>query len=701
MAEPSSVSPFHRGEREVQSRLGVREQIEDIGRRFIRDHLPDEHRAFYESLPYLLIGSVDGSGRPWASVLVGRVGFVSSPDARTLLIDARRIYGDPLGENVSEGSPVGVLGIEYAARRRNRLTGKIVALADDCLEIRVDQTFGNCPQYIQAREPDLLPEIDAVGDPRPIHRMDRLSARAREIISRADNFYIATHCSQDSKDSNDLAHGADVSHRGGKPGFVRIDDERVLTFPDFSGNYHFNTVGNIVVNPRAGLLFIDFGTGDLLYLTCGAEIIWDSEERRAFTGAERLVRFTLDEGCIVEGAMPIRWDFRDYSPSLEKTGSWEEVAETIAAREEGSVYRDYAVARVEPESETISSFYIEPTDGGPIPCHRAGQFLPIELRPPGEPETIRRTYTISSSPNGSYYRLSIKREPPAEPRLPPGVSSNYFHDHVVPGTTIRALSPRGKFTLDETSTRPVVLLSAGVGVTPLISMLEQLANSEEGCGCERHVWFIHGARNSAEHAFGKYVRELGTRLPRLSVHVRYSRPRPNDAEGTEYDSVGRVDVELVKALLPFDDYEFYLCGPPAFLQSLYEGLKDLNVADERIHYEFFGTGATLLRDEPGATVGLAEDLADRPPVNVRFARSEAEAIWDPTKGTLLELAESSGLRPAYSCRSGICQTCSAAIITGDVDYLERPMASPEDGEALICCSYPRASSETDEVVIDI
>ncbi|MFB3117474.1 MAG: pyridoxamine 5'-phosphate oxidase family protein, partial [Myxococcota bacterium] len=400
MAEPSTMSPFHRSEREVQARLGVRDKIEEIGQRFIRDHLPDEHRAFYEGLPYLLIGSVDTSGRPWASVLVGRVGFVTSPDPHTLVIDTPRIYGDPLNDSVSEGSPVGVLGIEYSTRRRNRLAGKIATLKDETLEIRVDQTFGNCPQYIQAREPEFLAEIDSVGDARRIQRMDRLSDRAQEIVSRADNFYIATYYSEDP---NDVTHGADVSHRGGKPGFVRIDDDGALTLPDFTGNYHFNTVGNILINPRAGLLFIDFETGDLLYLTCGAEIIWDSEERRAFTGAERLVRFTVDEGCIVENAMPIRWDFRDYSPSLEKTGSWEEVAETIAAREEGNVYRDYVIARVERESTSITSFYLEPAEGGSVPCHEPGQFLPIEIQPPDETETVRRTYTISNSPNGSHY----------------------------------------------------------------------------------------------------------------------------------------------------------------------------------------------------------------------------------------------------------------------------------------------------------
>jgi hypothetical protein len=257
------------------------------------------------------------------------------------------------------------------------------------------------------------------------------------------------------------------------------------------------------------------------------------------------------------------------------------------------------------------------------------------------------------------------------------------------------MTPRGKFTLDESSTRPVVLLSGGVGLTPMISILEQLTKSSGGCGCTRQVWFVHGAINGKVHAFGRQVRELAATYPCLNVHVRYSQPSEADIEGENYDSTGYVDIDLIKSLLPLDDYEFYMCGPPPFMESLYEGLKDLDVSDERIHYEFFGAGATLLREQPGISVGLAKDLADRSPITVRFAKSATEAMWDPTKGTLLDLAESKGLRPAYSCRSGICQTCSTTIVEGNVDYLESPMAAPEAGEALICSAYPRSTLDSD------
>ena len=692
MDQPYTVSPFHRGEREVQTRLGVRDSVEAVGQRFIRDHMPGEHREFFSQLPFVLIGAVDNGGRPWASLLMGRPGFVDSPDARTLTIKTRLVFGDPLTGLLSKGANVGLLGIEYQTRRRNRLTGKVAEFSDQLITIKIDQTFGNCPQYIQSRDYELLPEIEAIGEPLATTKIHSLDDRAQEIIAAVDHFYIATHYSEDADDDG---HGADVSHRGGKPGFVRIEDERTLIFPDFVGNNHFNTIGNIFLNPRAGLLFIDFESGDLLYLTCKAEIIWDSEEKRAFVGAERFVRLTVEEGVLVENAVPIRWSFRDYSPSLSTTGSWQEVSEKATALKEGNKYQNYRVVRTVRESEAITSFYLEPEKTDSIPCHVAGQFLPIENQPPELDGPIQRTYTISNAPNGSYYRLSIKREPPAKPGLPPGVSSNYFHDYVSSGAIIRSLSPRGKFTLDESSTRPVVLISGGVGITPMISMLEQLVNDSEGCGCTRPVWFIHGASNSDVHAFGDHVRRLADEFPCLTTHIRYSNPSAKDVQGEHYDSTGHVDVELLKSLLPLDNYDYYLCGPSPFMESLFGGLKSLDVADERIHYEFFGPGATL-RKEPG-NGALIGKLGDQQPVAVQFARSGIRTTWDPSRGTLLDLAESEGLQPAYSCRSGICQTCATKVSQGQIAYVEQPMVDPGERTALICSAYPRSSPDSDGI----
>jgi len=316
------MTPFHRGEREVQEKVGAREFSERLGRRMVRDHLGGDHKAFFAQLPFVLIGAIDVEGRPWASILVGQAGFISAHDAQSLRIETRLIDGDPLQRVLSEGADVGLLGIEYHERTRVRVNGNIRQIDRESITINVGHAFGNCPQYIQSRSYELLPGVASIGEPRATLPVERLDERAGQIIANADHFFIATHFSDNVGDES---HGADVSHRGGKPGFVRIEDERTLTFPDFRGNNFFNTLGNIAANPRAGVLFIDFERGDLLYLTGAAEIIWDSEESRAFKGSQRLVKLTMDEGVLVEQAVPIRWRFEDYSRSLNRTGSWEEV----------------------------------------------------------------------------------------------------------------------------------------------------------------------------------------------------------------------------------------------------------------------------------------------------------------------------------------------------------------------------------------
>jgi len=222
----------------------------------------------------------------------------------------------------------------------------------------------------------------------------------------------------------------------------------------------------------------------------------------------------VEEGIRVSQSLPFGWTIQESSPVNDLTGSWDEVDETLRARSEGNTYREYRVIRIEKESETISSFYLQPVIGETVTCYEPGQFLPLEIHPPGAKEPVRRTYSLSNAPNGIEYQLSIKREPPRRPDLPAGISSSYFsYDQVTPGATLRAMDPRGTFVLDTQLTRPVVLLSAGVGLTPMISMLDHLVQCKESCGRTRPVWFIHGARNGAEHAFGRHVRDVAGCCP--------------------------------------------------------------------------------------------------------------------------------------------------------------------------------------------
>ncbi|WP_405234534.1 pyridoxamine 5'-phosphate oxidase family protein [Lentisalinibacter salinarum] len=312
-----ATSPFHAGERAVQRRAGAHDRVARTGRRFVRDHLNDEQRDFYAQLPSLFVGSVDRVGRPWASVLFGRPGFLTSSDPRHLDVTAKCIHHDPLNENLIRDAPLGLLGINLSTKRRHRLNGRVSFLQNGRFRIKVAQAFGNCPQYIQSRDHTVLPDIDRIAEPRPVKELQRLDERARHIISRADTLFIASHL----PGIGDTA-GTDISHRGGKPGFVRIDADGLLTMPDFPGNQFFNTLGNVHLNPKVGLLFIDFRTRGLLSMTGHAEIVWKGEEVQLYSGAERLIKFRLDKAILWERTVPIRWRFRGWSRSLDRTGSW-------------------------------------------------------------------------------------------------------------------------------------------------------------------------------------------------------------------------------------------------------------------------------------------------------------------------------------------------------------------------------------------
>lgn len=296
--------PFHAGEIAVQARLGVAERMQEIGRHVVRDHMPEQHQHFYEQLPMMLAGSVDPAGRPWATVLVGRPGFVQAPDAWHLAFDTVPIPGDPAAAGMTPGAPLGLLGIELHTRRRNRVNGELLVAGPEGLRLRVQQAVGNCPQYIQGREFDWVRDATDTR-PRAIEHVSQLDGDAAWLIAAADTLFVATHAA---------AAGADVSHRGGPAGFVVQEDDRTLLVPDYSGNRMFMTLGNLQIDGRAGLLFIDFERGDLLTLTGRAEIVWSGPELAALDGAERAWRFHLDEGFWMRDALPLRWTSRDWAP---------------------------------------------------------------------------------------------------------------------------------------------------------------------------------------------------------------------------------------------------------------------------------------------------------------------------------------------------------------------------------------------------
>ena len=362
-------------------------------------------------------------------------------------------------------------------------------------------------------------------------------------------------------------------------------------------------------------------------------------------------------------------------------------------QQEVKSYRNLVVEKKIPESETITSFYLSPEEGA-SPTFLAGQFLPLKLDIPGQYQEVYRTYTISSRPGTEYLRLSIKRElaPADVPNAYPGISSNYFHDHVDVGTRLLAGNPRGKFYLHSERKSPVVMISAGVGITPMVSMLEELNHS----GSRRDIWFIHGARNGREHAFGSYLREVSKDVNNLHVFVMYSKPTDEDVKGKHYEEQGRLDVKLMTKLLPGIECDFYVCGPGSFMKNILEDLVAWGVDERDIHYEFFGPASDI-----GKRTKLVKSKREKQTrdccddIEVTFVQSGIKTNWNPSFDNILELSEAEGLSPDYSCRSGICQTCQTRLTEGDVEYDPEPLQDPESDTILICCSKPTSDLTLD------
>jgi ferredoxin-NADP reductase/predicted pyridoxine 5'-phosphate oxidase superfamily flavin-nucleotide-binding protein len=669
-----TASPWHTGELTLQASVGAVERMKIPGQRqMARDYMPDQHREFYAQLPFVVLGAVDPQGDVWATLRAGKPGFMHSPVPRVLQVDLPREPNDPADAGMEDGDGIGMLGIELHTRRRNRLNGNVRRTSDSGFVIEPTQSYGNCPQYIQLR----AYRFDDAG-PGQVVESTTLDDRARQMIAASDSFYVASYIVRDG------VRQVDASHRGGRPGFVRIDDDGTLTIPDFSGNLFFNTLGNFLVNPRAGLIFVDFHTGDVLQMTGSSEVVLDAPEVAAFLGAERMWRFRPKRVVYRPAGLPLRWTEIEQgtSPNVLITGSWEDTEARMKAAELAQQWRPYRVEHVTDESASIRSFHLSPADGAGLPASLPGQHLPLRLQVEGQDLPVRRTYTLSSAPGDARLRITVKRE---------GIASSHLHDHIKVGDVIEARAPAGGFTIDARVRRPAVFLAAGVGITPVLSMVRHIVREGLRTRHQRPMWVFQSARSKRERAFddefGVLVREARGGLH----HVRVLGDAEGAEEGRDYDAAGRLSVELLKAKLPFDDYDFYLCGPNGFMQDMYDGLRKLNIADARIHAEAFGPSSVARTSDAEEPAKPAVPVSTTS-VPVMFMRSAKEARWSPETGSLLDLAEQRGLTPEYSCRGGSCGSCRTKVISGSVTYARPTEFKVSGDEALICCAMPAEGS---------
>ena len=352
-------------------------------------------------------------------------------------------------------------------------------------------------------------------------------------------------------------------------------------------------------------------------------------------------------------------------------------------------FRKFEIGKKVPENEGITSFYLVPHDKTKLPQFKPGQYLTFKLNVPGQNKPVIRCYSLSDRYHENYYRVSIKKVPPPRnvPEAPWGVSSSFFHEQLKVGDIVDVKAPSGKFFLNAEGKMGVVLIAGGVGLTPMVSMLNTLIKS----GSSREIWFFYGVRNGKELAMGSHIRAMAQANDNVNLNFCFSNPDESDKKGVDFQHDTRVNVELFKQLLPSSNYEYYLCGPPPLMQSVTDDLKTWGVPEADIYAEAFGPASI----KPKKPAEEKTESVVKQEFEINFAKSNKKLRWKSGDGPLLEFAENNGLALDFGCRAGNCGTCMVAIREGEVEYPSDHDAEPESGSCLVCISQPKSNMTID------
>ncbi|MEN8131559.1 MAG: pyridoxamine 5'-phosphate oxidase family protein [Pseudomonadota bacterium] len=614
---------YHEGELAVQQRANETKMARMNGGA-VDKTIPTGALRFIEQQPMAVIGSIDADGRVWASALFGQPGFLRALNDHTLEIDLSQpcsATDDSLWTNLGENSSVGLLVIELGSRRRLRVNGRARNVSTERYIIDVERAYPNCPKYIQRRDWK-IPATEEPFSATSSTQGNVLGDSQKTLIASADTFFVA---------SAHPNHGVDASHRGGHPGFVQLLNDRQLRIPDFAGNSMFNTLGNFTSYPYAGLVFIDFEQGRLLQLTGQPEILWDLEDPGGETGGTRRY-WQFDISSWKESGLPFRldWELLDASPFIPEQHRKTPANSTLSLR----------VERIQREAEHIKSFRLRALDGGLLPEFQPGSHLQVKVQLPDSSQAERH-YSLLSDPNDrTQYEIGILAEPGGRG------GSLYLHEQIHEGDVIESRGPKNEFSMAGSASHSV-LIAGGIGITPILSMLQRLAS--KGQSFEMH----YTARTYSELAFRNRIEQLAGD----SVYFYASR----DPHGQ------RLDLERLLST-PRPGVHVYVCGPRRMIIAVRELAVVHGWPSTRIHFESFG----------------AQPLADDHPIRVHLAKSNM-TLTVPAERTILDTLLDAGVNVPHDCKRGECTMCITQVLDGEPDHRDLCLNSEERLSAMCVC----------------
>ncbi|GMQ88446.1 MAG: hypothetical protein BMS9Abin08_1692 [Gammaproteobacteria bacterium] len=623
----SISNPYHEGELAVQQRVNETEMARMNSGAIDKTILAGALR-FIEQQPMVVIGSVDPEGCVWVSTLFGSPGFLRARDDHTLEIDLsqpRSAKDDPLWANLNENPSVGLLVIELGSRRRIRINGRASIVSDESIIIDVERAYPNCPKYIQRRDWK-IPVAEVPLDEIASTQGKTLNDAQKALIASTDTFFVA---------SAHPDHGVDASHRGGHPGFVQLVNNQQLRIPDFSGNSMFNTLGNFVSYPYAGLVFIDFERGRLLQLTGRPEILWDLDDPNEETGGTRRY-WQFDISGWQESTLPFRldWELLDYSPFIPELvpGLGREIAADSAL--------SLKVERIQFEAEHIKSFRFCALDGGLLPEFQPGSHLQVKVQLPDGGEAERH-YSLLSDPNDrEFYEIGVLAEPGGRG------GSLYLHEQIHEGDVIESRAPKNEFPMAG-SVNHSILIAGGIGITPILSMLHRLAS-------ERQSFEMHySARMVTEFAFRERIEQIAGDSARFYAS--------RDPHGQ------RLDLERVLST-PRPGVHVYVCGPRRMISAVREIAAAQDWPSVQIHFESFGV----------------QPLADDRPLRVHLAKSNI-TLTVPAERTILDTLLEAGVDVPHDCKRGECTMCTTRVLDGEPDHRDLCLSSEEQASSMCVC----------------